>query len=471
MSQLTSSLNHWWEKQSQPRRVFSRMLLMTILGGHERATWLQCEGSFYGLPSETDGKGITQRLGHRRFNMVLRELVKQGLTIDQTVVFSVPCDHETIDVEVALNDIVGDNEIELNFKWDRVTKPNRLKQISELVAKFPLDRDYRAVRGRVVDWNGQPVGNAEIVTQRLIDRSLRHSPSGRDPLGQMIGGCLTNSRGEFELQLIHNDEHWREDGIEIIAISETVKGVWQQIDDETGMGDIENVEVQLPEPAELMVQFDLEQDDVVAPFQLHIEKIGRHYWESHFVQSSGEREFSNLAPGTYLVSIHQMSDDLARQIVELKSNETVVCKFAHPQKIELRGEIVCAQRPEGRSSLEFGIRSKHESPLGGFRESERGNFDDQRIEVWPDLFQPTQDGRWSFTFPIRNLVGGFYEVKLSLEHTTTSCPSDWQKFACRERTKTILIVGDPPTCEPVDMIWKVDEEQTIRFRLTDRSAS
>lgn len=465
MIDATNQANRWWEQQSIKRRVFSRLLLTAVLRGCDNARWQQCEGRFRAVPNGDVQERIQHRLGHRTFNMVLRELVNQGLTLDRSVGLSIPVGDHLLDVEVSLFEQGGGNEPGMNFSWERTDEPKRLDALSELVGHFPPNRCYRAIRGCVVDHSGRPVVKAQVATQSSIERDMRTSPDGRLPIEYVTGQCLTDDQGKFELQLIENDDDWREEPTVLVALSEKLKVSSQRVEDSTGLEDIENVDFQLSAPGELLVKFDLEQDDVVAPIRLHLECVGIAYGETHLVQSSGEMKFSNLAPGTYLVSVHQMGDDLARQVVELKSNESVSVVFGKPQKLELQGEVICTSRPEEMPILEIGFKDKHESPFSSYRESEDGNYASKTIKVWPDFFEPVEDGRWKFAFPVRNLVGGIYEFKISLSESDFRESNGWKKYSFCQRSKVILINGDTPVFEPLDLEWTVDDTQTFQLRI------
>ena len=417
------------------------------------------------MPGEDYECEISHSLGHKRYNIVARELANEGLKPGEEYSLSISTGDLDLTVNILLKAEASKDEFEMTLTWKKVEDAAQLQAISNLIDSFPPDRDYRIIRGRVLDHDNQPVPKAKIITEHLVYRYMFTSPEGRDSMSYLV---LADDEGKFELRLIHNDEDWRQE-IVLIARSENLKAARLVLDDQLGSGDINNVEISLPQPVELTVNFDLPIDDVIAPLKIFIESPETKYWETQVIQKSGQVCFPYLAPAKYLVSIHQMGNDCAAQVVDLGSGENQTLNFSSIQKAELTCEFICDQRPTKESHLEFSIESKQHSPFESYRGSKEDNFENyQCIELSPDRFEQVDDGRWKSDFPIKNVVGGYYEISISIYLPKSTDPSNWNRYLSREKSKTILVNGDPTNCEPIELEWQVDDGQTIWFTLRQK---
>ncbi len=462
-------LKRWWIQQSRQRRIFSRLLVTAIRQGLSLAYWEQSAGTFSGYRKDDNATALLQRLGDSRFDVVLRELEKEGLSLSEPLALEIPTgeistEKESIVVDVSLTQQSGERSPMMKLSWRTVTDPTALAALKTLVASLAEDWEYKAVRGRVLDHHGQPVSDAVVFDAEETRRYTFIMPEGREPVCGI--GPRTDEDGNFEMQIIQRDEDNRneQEGIVLAVQTEQLKGGHLKLEGPLGSADIEGIEIQLPQPTELVVNYDIAGvDDVVAPLKLYLESVEGDYWETVTIESTGETRFPNLAPGLWVVSIHQFANDLARRVVELTGAGSEAVSFTSAEKASMQCEVVCSSKPNKNTTVDVRLESKNRSPYESFREDEDANFEwVEQVEIESDQFEE-HDGQWRFAFPIRNLVGGLYELEVSVDRPEKENDNVWSEFRRQSKRKEVIIHGDTPKLDPVELEWKLDQHQTIRL--------
>ena len=455
-SDSSSDASQWWNEQSEQRRIFNRMLITAIRQGYNSARW-GSSGQFSAYPDSYENQiNLHHQLGYATFEVVLRELAKSGLSADHATTLAIPMVDDSLSVNVTLH---PEKHIStwIGLSWQTVDDAKNLLSLEELESSFPKTPNYRLIRGRVVDHLGEPVSGAWVVTENNILRYGCSTPEeGWNSAGQ--GRCLTNDNGEFELPLIQCDDGRRMgEGVVLVVQNAPVNGAWLKLDGPIGSKDINGVEIQLPKPAELIVQCELKEvDDVVAPLRLHIRSATHPATESRVVQATGETRFPNLTSGKWLVSIHQMGNDLARVVVDLNSASASTVLFDSTAKLNLIGELVYSEKPAEGSSLLIRFNNMHHSPFVSFRENENFNFDfSETIELDADKFEAVGD-QWKSEFVFKNVVGGIYELDVSTDRAWEDCNDGWKRDTTLTKRKVIQIEGNPPEFEPIDLEWEIE---------------
>jgi protocatechuate 3,4-dioxygenase beta subunit len=451
-------LTQWWCQQSKQRQIFSRLLIAAIRQGLSEAYWEL--RTFTAYRDADNAVALLHRIGQTRFDVGFREFKDAGLSPGNAIVLEIPIGDESIAVDVSLID-QNDSSPMMKLSWQTVTDPAAIAALETVDESFPEDHEYYVIRGQVLDHQGQPVSGAIVFDAEEARQFTFTSSEGRDPFCGI--GPETDEAGNFEVQMIQANEDLRNEkaGLVLAVQTDLVKGGCFKLDGPFCTADLEGIGIQLPPTTELVVQYDMTGvDDVVAPLKLHIESAEGNFWETVAIEATGETRFPNLTPGIWTISIHQFGNDLARQVVELTENESHAAKFVSVEKTTLQCEVVCSSKPKMNTTVNVRFESKCRSPYEPYREDEGENFDWlEQVEIEPDKFEE-QNGHWTYAFRIPNLVGGIYELEISVDSVEQG-DNAWSKYTSRSRSKELRIDGNSQQLKSVDLEWDLEEGQTI----------
>ena len=448
----------WWKGQSEKRKLFNRVLIANIRQGFDQATWN--EHFFMAEFDCVEDYPINfhQHLGQSTFHFVMRELVQIGLTAERPVTLTVPMGEDSLDVNVSIQSVPHKTDW-LKLSWQKVESADQLLSLKNLEDTFPDSSFFRFVRGRVIDHLGDPVAGAWVIREEDVRQTSISTPEeGWNP-ETSIGHCLTNANGEFDLLVVSRENRPSNKATVLLVQNASVVGAHFRLDDASENRDIEGVEIQLPKPAELIVKCDLpEADEVIAPLRLHVQSATQLASASRLIRANSETRFPNLTPGTWLVSIHQMGNDIARQVVDVNSSQSQTVLFDSTQKLKLVGELISSERPSEGSRFSIRLSSEHNSPFDSFRESQDSNFDyEESVILDANRFEAFGD-QWKAVFEIRNLVGGPYDFEFSMNGPWEDSENGWRVSTTPSKKREIRIDGSPPDFTPIEMTCEFPEK-------------
>jgi thiol-disulfide isomerase/thioredoxin len=308
-----------------------------------------------------------------------------------------------------------------------------------------------AIKGRIVDHRGEPVGDAEVLLlgdERIIieapDRKwfVLRTEKGTSPVP---ASTRTNKDGEFSLV--------RSDGTaNRLAIIAPDPLFWAVSRDKLAGKD--KVEIKLPAPGSLAIDCDLPGKPAKQPVNIELRTLDgvtwnidmlRFHFGSNFVKNPGETIFEHLPPGKYAIQRNQetrtgereMLITLAdRQLVEIESNQRATIHINRKVGRPLTGRVRGLENEDLRNAL---VSINYFGP----QEEPGKNGKRARYSTAFDVIPITSQGDFS-TDPI---PPGEYTLMLSATRSTTSNQSPQRADFVGQVKVTIPATGKMPVVE------------------------
>ena len=453
-----------WDELPKPRKLLSLLCLMASKEDHPSFLWEGKEGNVFTLNPDGTHNYEMCPPPIKAFREALTDLKENySLYEKREIEFEIQLEKGKLKARIRLEqrDLLPHLYCDVVESGDKDERDYLIKTHLNGSDLFDdTDRVRTTVRGKVLDHAGQPIAGVRLADRKSNWREFMMEEVQPGDLQSQV--VFSNERGEFELSVELTPGFLDIDEVVIVYKADPISQ-WLKAKFEPGTieADPNNVLIQVPEPGELNIEFDLSDTQYADREHLRVALYQRHnYFKLIDIETKGNLNLPRMVPGKYCVGIEDAGVQFICQTVEVVGSQTTGIKLDLVETIQTTLNLTIS-----RSAASDARTVKNERLSFYMISSDYESW--SRPETWELDFSEIEfdrEGKSKHSHKFKPLLGG--ENRIAIYHNRELEPNDgWTDSECAHFDKEFKIDGNPLSFEPVVLHYELENGTTIDIRL------